>query len=95
MNTIDKFLSLDPSERMRIIMENKSNFPHDPYPALRCLASNPDVNFPSLEESVILELRTYTNFLAELGHIDSGDLESWGNNAEKYVLALAVIRVRV
>jgi hypothetical protein len=95
MNAIDYFLSLEPLDRVKLIMENKFNFPNDPYPALRCLASNPKENFPSLDDSVISELRSYTRLLAELGYIDPNDVESWAKSADKYVIALAVMRVKV
>jgi len=95
MNAINKFLSLNPSERVELVLKSRDEYPDDPFPGLRCISSNPEEQFAEFEESVLEEIRSYTRLMAELGKIDPKDMESWAVNAEKYALALAVIRIKV
>lgn len=95
MNAIDMFLSLPPRERIERILSAKNQHPQDPYPALRCVSIDPGAAFPQLEDSVNEEIRLYIQFMADLGRINSDDVEAVTENGEKYVLALAIMRVQV
>lgn len=94
MSALDDFLALMPGERVEAVLKAKDDFPSDPHPAMRCVAADPLATFPTIEEEVADEIRSYIRLLTHFGHIDPSDIESVARAGELYILALSIMRIQ-
>jgi hypothetical protein len=94
MSALDEFLALMPGERVEAVLKAKDDFPSDPHPAMRCVATDPLATFLTVEEGVADEIRSYIRLLTHFGHIDPSDIESVARAGELYILALSIMRIQ-